>query len=127
MGVEAEQVEQVVDAFFGRGLRELAEAGDELQVFASGEVGIDVGFFGDVAEAAFVGDPVILDVAAVEEDFSGGGFDEAGEHVDCGAFAGAVGSEIAENFAGADGKTDFGDRPDPGVDLGQETGFEHVR
>ena len=83
---------------------EVAELGDHGEVFGAGEMGVEVRLFGDVAHAALVGDEVVLDGLAVEENFAGGHFDEAGDHLHGGGFAGAVGAEVAGDFAGAGGE-----------------------
>ena len=53
------------------------------------------------------------------------GLEQAGDHLDGGAFAGAVGSQVAEDLTGAKRKADaiHGWRPDEG--LGQIEGFKH--
>jgi hypothetical protein len=63
----------------------------------------------------------------VEEDASAGGLEEAGEHLDGGALAGAVGAEIAQDLAGTDGEADrvHGGGTDEG--LGEIEGFENTR
>jgi hypothetical protein len=43
-----------------------------LEVFEAGEVGVDLGFFGDVAEMGAEGGEIFVDVAAAEEDFAVG-------------------------------------------------------
>lgn len=81
--------------------------------------------FGDVAEAALEGFEIEADVGAVEGNAAGGGLEESGEHLDCGAFSGAVGSEIAENFTRLDGEADAIDGRGSDEGFGQVVGFEH--
>ena len=45
-------------------------------------------------------------VEAEDLDAAGGGGEQPGEHLDCGGFAGAVGTEEAEELAGCDGEID---------------------
>jgi hypothetical protein len=53
------------------------------------------------------------------------GFDEASEHFHSRALAGSVGTEIAEDLAGADDEADALDDGDVLVTLGQVAHFEH--
>ena len=124
---EADEAEEFVHFGFEGAARDAAEAAGELEVLAAAEVGIEVRFLGDVAEAALEALEVAADVLAVEEDASAGGFEQAGEHLDGGAFAGAVGAEIAQDLAGADGEADaiHGGRSDEG--LAEIESFEHGR
>ena len=103
---EADEAEEFVHFGFEDAAGNAAQTAGELEVFAAAEVGIEVGLLGDVAEAALEALEVAADVLAVEEDASAGGLEEAGEHLDGGTFAGAVGAEIAEDLAGAYGEAD---------------------
>jgi len=51
-------------------------------------------------------DGVGEEVLTEDLDGAGGGREEAGEHLDCGGFAGAVRAEEAEELAGGDGEVD---------------------
>ena len=99
---QADQAEQFVHLAVEREAGYPAETSGELQIFAAGEVRIEVRLLGDVADAALEGLEVAVDVLAVEEDVAGGRLEQAGEHLHGGAFARAVGTEIAENLAGLD-------------------------
>jgi len=78
--VEAEDAQHTVDASRGFFCGELAELRDHREVFDGREVVVEVGLFGDVAHAALVGDEVVVDELAVEEDVARGAVDEAGDH-----------------------------------------------
>ena len=107
------------------GLAHAAQATDELEVLEPGEMGVDLGFFGDVAEVGAEGGEVVVDVAAGEEDLAAGGLDEADDHFDGGGFAGAVGAEVAEDVAGGEGEADVFDGGDAAVGFGDVFEFEH--
>lgn len=78
------------------------------EVFAHAEVGEDHAALGHVAQAEF-DDFVrgkIGDGLAVEDDGAGAGADEAGEGAEGGAFAGSVGADEGDDFAGCDAQGD---------------------
>ena len=108
-GFEAEEGEEAVGLEVDEGFGEVAQAADELEVFEAGEVGVDVGLLGDVAEGGAVGLEVVADALALEEDLAVGGFEEAGDDFDGGGLAGAVGADVAYDLAGTDGEVDVVD------------------
>jgi len=61
---ECEGAEEFVHARVEDAARDAAEAAAELEVLAAGEVGVEVGFFGDVADAALEGGEVVMHTAA---------------------------------------------------------------
>ena len=85
---------------------------------SAGEVGIEIRLFGYVADALLVGNEVFVDGLAVEEDLTGSHFDETGDHLHGGGFAGAVGTEITGDFAGVGGEADVIDGGDAGEVFG---------
>ena len=91
------------------GLVEAIHAADEGEVFAGGELAEEGHAFGNDADVAFDFDGVGEEVLAENLDGARGGCEEAGEHLDGGGFAGAVGTEKAEELAGLDGKIDVVD------------------
>ena len=68
---------------------------------------------------------VFVDVAAAEEDFAVVGLDHPGDHLDGGGLAGAVGAQVAEDFAFAEGKADVLDGGDGAIALGGVADFQH--
>src|ERR1017187_8066380 len=124
---EADEAKELVHFGFEDAARDAAQTAGELEVFAAAEVRIEVGLLGDVAEAALEAFEIAADVLTVEEDAPTGGLEQSGEHLDGGTLAGAVGAEIAQDLAGADGDADrvHGGRADEG--LGEIEGFEHGR
>ena len=99
-GLEMEQLEQPRGLGFNERLAEAAEPADQLQVFEPGEVVVEMGFFGDVAEGGAEGDHVLANILAFEEHPAVVGPQHAGDDFDGGGFAGAVGAEEADDFAG---------------------------
>jgi hypothetical protein len=122
---EADEAEEFVHFEFEGPAGKSTEAAGELEILAAAEVGIEVGLFGDVAEAALEAFEIAADVLTLEEDASAGGLEEAGEHLDGGAFSGTVGAEIAENLTRLDGEADriHGGWSDEG--LGEIESFQH--
>ena len=98
---------------------------DHGEVFEAAEVGVEVRLLGHVAHALLVGDEVVLDGLALEEDLAERHFHEAGDHLHGGGFAGAVGAQVAGDLAGAGGEADAVDGGDAGETLGDVAKFEH--
>jgi hypothetical protein len=105
-GGKVEEGEQtiglVVDETFGQ----VAQAADELEVLERGEVGVDVRFLRDVAEGGAVGLEIGANALPFEEDLAAVGFEQAGDDLDGGGLAGAVGTNVADDFAGAKAEAD---------------------
>ena len=103
---EAHELEELGGAGGGGGGVEAVHAADEAEVFGCGETAEEGEAFGDDADLALDFDGVGGGVEAEDLDAAGGGSEEAGEHLDGGGFAGAVGAEEAEELAGRDGEVD---------------------
>ena len=80
---------------------QVAKLGDHHQIFEPAEVTIRVRLFRYVAHATLVGDEVVLDALAIEEDLAGGHFHQAGNHFHGGGFTRSVWPQIAGDLAGA--------------------------
>jgi glyoxalase family protein len=106
---EAHELEEFGGALGGGGFVEAVHAADEVEVFAGGEFAEESHAFGDDADMAFDVDGIVEEVFAEDLDGAGGGSEEAGEHFDSGGFAGAVGTEEAEELAGFDDEIDVVD------------------
>ena len=104
-----------------------AQVGDHGEIFDTGEVVVEIGLFRDVAHAAFVGDEVVVDGFAIEENPAGGHLDEAGDHFHGRGLAGAIGSEVAGDFSGTCGEGDVIDGGNSGEVFGDALQFEHSR
>ena len=109
VGGEGHEVEQVAGALGGGDGVETVHAADEGEVLGRVEAAEEGEAFGDYAYLALELDGVGGEVLAENFDAAGGGGEEAGEHLDGGGFAGAVGSEEAEELALGDGEIDTGD------------------
>lgn len=90
-------------AFFGRNPIELAE---ELQVFQRGQVFVQGNLLGHNSQHFFDPERFLRHRAAVDHRIAGGRGQIAAHHTDRGNFAGAMGSQLLENFALADGEGD---------------------
>ena len=95
-----------VGAGGGGGGVEAVHAADEAEVFGCGEAAEEGEAFGDYADLAFDLDGVGGGIEAENLDAAGGRGEEAGEHLDGGGFAGAVGAEEAEELTGGDAEVD---------------------
>jgi hypothetical protein len=125
---ETNEPEKLVHFWFEGAARQSAEAPDKLEMFVSAEMRIEMRLFGHVADAAlkgFASFGIFVDVAAVKRDFAGCRLKEANDHLDRGALAGAVGTEIAERFAAMNHEADMVDNWDSGVMFRQVANFEH--
>ena len=70
---ESEEAEQFIHLRVEAGAVQAAQASGQLQVFAAGEVRIEVRLFGHVADAMLEVLEVLVDVAAMEKDVAGVG------------------------------------------------------
>ncbi len=103
---EAHELEEFGGALGGGGVVEAVHAADEVEVLAGGELAEEGHALGDDADVALDLDGVVEEVFAEDLDGAGAGSEEAGEHLDGGGFAGAVGAEEAEELAGFDREID---------------------
>jgi hypothetical protein len=97
---------------------------DHLEIFETAEMTVEVRLLGDVPHALTEGHEVIVDGFAIEEDLAGGHFDETGDHLHGGGFAGAVRTEVAGHLPRLSEKADVVDRGNTGVALRDVTEFE---
>ena len=112
--LEVQETEQAFGFLLKDRFVETTQAADELEVFKTGEVRVEVRFFRDVAEDAAKGDHIVVNVAAVKENAAVIGTQQAGNDFDCSGFAGAVGAEETDDLAGRDLEADIlhgGDAP----------------
>ena len=126
---EAHEVEEFGGAGGGGGGVEAVHASDEAEVFGGGEAAEEGEAFGDDADLALDFDGVGDGVEAEDLDGAGGGSEQAGEHLDGGGFAGAVGAEEAEELAGSDGEVDVlngGEFAEAAGEAGGDDGRDHV-
>jgi hypothetical protein len=104
---ERHELEELGGAGGGSGGVEAVHAADEGEVFGCGETAEEGEAFGDDTDLALDFDGVGSGVEAENLDAAGGWRKQAGEHLDGGGFAGAVGAEEAEELAGGDGEVDI--------------------
>ena len=108
--LDAEEFGQLGDGFFEAVLGDAVDFGVELEGFAGGEVPPELIFLAeDEGELAAVAVGALP--GSVTEDFgrASRGKEEAGEHFEGGGFAGAVGAEKTDEFAGFDLEADVVD------------------
>ena len=124
---EAHEVEE----FFGSGARgigvEAVHAADKGEVFGRGETAEKRHALGDDTDLALERDGVLREVFAEDFDAAGGGGEQAGEHLDGGGFACAVGAEEAEELAGCDGEVDAVDGGEVAEAAGKGGGLDGGR
>jgi hypothetical protein len=121
--VEADGIEEGGDAAAEFFAGDFEESAVEVEGFFAVEEAVEVGFFGEEADA-FVDDG---GTGGFAKDGGGasGGEDEAEEEFDGGGLAGAIGAEEAEDFTAMDGEVkvvqgaDFVAAPEVFVDLGE--------
>ena len=90
----------------GGGGVEAVHAADEAQVLGRSEAAEEGEAFRDDSDLSLDFDGVRDGVEAEDLDAAGGGSEQAGEHLDGGGFAGAVGTEKAEELTGCDAEID---------------------
>src|SRR4051812_21925266 len=86
---------------------------------------VQVGLFRHVSQASLVGFEVSPNILAVETDLPGGGFEKPHQHLDGGALARAVWTEVAENLARVKLESNAVHDWDAAVTFGKKPGFEH--
>ena len=122
---EGKEVKERTDGFGFVRLGHGAQGSDHVEIFLARQVGIQIGFLGHIAEAFAIRDEIFADVLAVVDDLAVGGLEEAREHFDRGAFAGAVGAEVAQHLSGFERKGDVPNGQDGAVEFGESSGLEH--
>src|ERR1035437_4680252 len=124
-GFEAEEREEFVGLEVDEAFGEVAQTADQLQVLETREVGIDVCLLGDVAKGSAVGRQIVADAVSFEEDEAVVGLEETGDDLDGGRLAGAIGADVADDFARANTEADVFDCGKSAVALGQSFHLEH--
>src|ERR1017187_4034500 len=84
-----------------------SQAAAQLQIFAAGEMRIEVRFFGDVTDAPLEGGEIVMHASAPIEDPALGRLDQPGEHFHRGAFPGPVRPQKPKNLARTNLETDI--------------------
>lgn len=98
---QANPREELVDAFANLALGPAEQSRNGGDIVSDGPMGKEADALEDVANAAPQGDRIgIRGVLAVDMDFSGGGFDEPIDHLECGRLAAAGRAEENDCFAG---------------------------
>jgi hypothetical protein len=125
MRKQGEKLQQGADLGFHSRRRHGAKSSNHLEIFLASEKRVEVGFFRDVAEPLTIGDEVVLNVLALEEDLAASGLQQAGEDFDGGTFARTVGAQVSEYLAGFEAKRDFTDRGNRPVEFCESDCIEH--
>jgi hypothetical protein len=123
---DAELVEQFSDSPFSIGPFDSEKLEDDLQVLSDSQPSEDTFVLRQISQpqsSSAVKRPA-GDVGAIEEDLSLGGRDESTGDAKRGGFAGPVGSEQADDFAGFDNKIDTIDGPFARVVLDQASALQ---
>jgi len=125
-GTKREQSEQAIGFGLEQGLVKAAEATYQLQVLETGEMGVDVRFFGDVAEGSSKAVEVLTDVAAIEQDATVAGLKEAGDELDCSRFAGSIGADVPDDLSSLNAEADVIESGNAAVAFGEVIDSEHA-
>ncbi len=102
--------EQALAARRAFGARHSEEVGVELEILVDREVGVEPETLRHVGEPGLDGLGVAHDGDAVEDGVAGARLEDPSEHAQRGGLAGAVGTDEAEELAGADLEIEAGDR-----------------
>ena len=103
--------------------------GAEQEVLLHGHVAEDFAAFGHLGDPGLddgVGGPAV-DALAAEADLAGGGRQQAGDDVERGALAGAVGAQQRDDAALGHAKANAGERLDAAIAGADAVEFEQVR
>ena len=117
--------EEPVGAAPDDGVGDPAELADEREILRPGQVGVEDGLLGDVANLRLVSQQIVADVLAVVEHGAARRLQQAGDDGDRRGLARAVGSEDAEDAARGDVEADVPDRGNGRVVLRQAARLEH--
>ena len=99
MCVHREEGKQVVDLPVDLRARHATQGGDQLQVFAPAQVGIEVGLFRNVRQTLSIANQVFPYVFPTEKNFTARGLQQTCEHFHSGAFSRSVWAEASEYLA----------------------------
>src|SRR5438105_3349626 len=122
---QREQREQSIHARIEHTACQSTQASYKLQVFAPGQVLIEVWLFGHVADSSLKRCEIGFDVSPTPKDLALARLDESRKDFDCRALAGAIRSKVAEDFSRAYSKADAIHSRDAAVALCQTAHFEH--
>ena len=127
---EAHELEELGGSVVGGGEIEAIHAADEAEVFGCGEATEESEAFGHDADLALDLDGVGDGVKTEDLNRARGGGEQAGEHLDGGGLACAVGTEEAEELAGGDREVDIlngGEVAETAGEACSGNGKDHVR
>src|SRR5579863_206900 len=124
---EAADVDHVSGGVLDLGAADAAQLGDEFQIALDAHIGIERRVFRQVADQAAGFERIGEDVEAVDEHGAGSRRHKAGDDAHRGGFAGAVGSEKAQNLAAFGAKGDPFDGEEIAVGLAQVLDVDHRR
>ncbi len=110
LGGEPEELEQLVAARVGGLAIEMVQAGDELEVFGGGEAVVERRSLRHVADTSLHVDRLLDDVEAGNPRATARRPDHAGEDLDGGGFAGAVGAQETQDLARLDAQVQTRER-----------------
>src|ERR1700751_3869742 len=108
-GLKAKQTKKPIGLEFDKSFRHVAQTSDELQVFQTGEVRVDVSFLRDIPERGAVGLQIIADTFSLKEHLTVIWLEQARNDLHGGGFPRALGAHVSDDFAGADPKTNVVD------------------
>ena len=123
--VEAKKSEECIDLAIQQCSRNAAQPSNQLEVFSSREMRIQMGFFRNVTEASRECDAILEDVFAVKVDFTFAGINQSNQHFYGGALSRAVGAQISEDLPGTNVEGHVLHCWNAAVSLGQMPNFQH--
>jgi hypothetical protein len=126
-GFEAQQSKKPVGLQIDQSFGHVAQAADELKIFQTGKVGVNVSLLGDITERSTVSLQIVTDTLSFKKHLAVIGFKQTSNNLDSGGFARAVGANVADDFAGADTKTNILNRGKTSVTFAQRSDLEHKK
>src|SRR5687768_525020 len=104
--IKGKEIEQCVDSVETSAPRHAAEGSDHVQVFPRRKVRVEIRFLRYVSDLSFVCREIVVNTAAVEENVPRRWIDQPRNDFHGRTLAGAVGSDITEDLAGANREID---------------------
>ena len=99
---ELHEIEKLGGALRRRLAIEAVHAAHKIEVFGTGETAEERQAFGNNADLPLHRDGILFKIDSQDSNPAFGGSQQAGEHFDCGGFAGAIRSEETKKLAGGD-------------------------
>src|SRR4029077_2821052 len=114
-----------VDLGFQDGSRHASQPADQLQILTAGQVRIEVGLFGNIADAGLKARHVVEHASALKANLALAGLEQPDDHLHGGALPCPVRTDISEDLTWFQIETDVVHHRDAIEPLRQPTNLKH--